>query len=705
MLHRGIKFIYAAVFAFSAVVAFLFVRGLDEDWVLGHSSVVWVLDADDSASGSQVARDVASFAAERRLSVAREVPDLKDPDGRRHLYLASGDPGSDAASWLSEGYPSFGRDYQTQVHPLADIGQRDPRGFYYVFGPEGSDDALVAQFKSLGLRASAHHPLSVAELTPFYADGVLAWSLLVVALAAVTMTGASVLLNAKAYGVLRLQGKSFTDILLRDLRQLATFAAIAAAAVAGGVLLLLGLYNRYAWLGLFASVTLGIAGILILLILATHAAVLALTFRTDVLRALKGELPARAASLSAYLVRIPALLLALSIATSAALAGQDVLARQDSREIYAKVGDTAAIRLNGSLGGDDEIKQMQKRVGRWLRQSDAAGKLIIAGRRELHDIAPGSGLPQGEMLIVNETFLTEQSLVDPTGHRYAPTPLDGKSPNNHAVRLIVPESLNQYSSTIAAQIPGILSPADPERIHQSQVQTFPAKIGQRVFGYNPGDQAHTAARNIKEDRSLVDDAVLVVVPNGSAYLTDNAYTSFATQGGVVFPDPADIQAGIETNKLQNDVIAIRPVGQNAALQMRDAVNDFRLYLFNLAVAVVVLVITGVGVSIVYSRKNAQAIFVKHISGWRFAASHRSVLAVEGILAILLAGWVPFQVWQQNQDLEEFKAMGMPAPSAPVQISALDLTLTSGLVAIEVGAVLLALAAFHRRIVKEGATEG
>lgn len=369
------------------------------------------------------------------------------------------------------------------------------------------------------------------------------------------------------------------------------------------------------------------------------------------------------------------------------------------------MGDTAAIRLNGSLGGDDEIKQMQKRVGGWLRQADAAGKLIVAGRRELQDVAPGSGLPQGEMLIVNETFLTEQTLLGPTGYRYAPAARDGTNPDDRAVRLIVPESLNQHASTIAAHIPGVLSPARPERIRQSQVQTLPAKSGRRVFGYNPGDQAHTAARNTKEDRSLVDDPVLLVVPNGSAYLTDNAYTSFATQGGVVFPDPADIQAGIETNKLQNDVIAIRPIGQNAALQMRDAVNDFRLYLFNLVVAVVVLVITGVGVCIVYSRKNAQAIFVKHISGWRFAASHRSVLAVEGILAVLLAGWVPFHVWQQNQDLEEFKAMGMPAPSAAVQISALDLALTSGLVAIEVGAVLLALAAFHRRIVKEGATEG
>ncbi|MFD5507670.1 bacteriocin-associated integral membrane family protein [Streptomyces sp. NPDC127051] len=704
MLHRGIKFVYAAVFAFSALVAFLFVRGLDEDYVLGHSAVVWVLDSDDSASGSDVARGVAAFAAEHKVTVAREVPDLRNPDGLRHLYLATGAPNSVAASWLKEGYPAFGRDLHTEVHPLAEIGQRDPRGYYYVFGPPAASDALVATFKNLGLRASIHHPLSFEELTPFYADSILVLSFAVVALAAITMTGASVLLNAKAYGVLRLQGRSFTDILFRDLRQLAGFATIAATAVVAGALVVLALYNGLAWLGLFASVATGIAGLLVLLILAAHAAMLALTFRTDVLRALKGELPARAASTSAYLVRVPALLLAFSIATSTVLAAQDVLSRQDSRELYAKVGDTAAIRLNGSLGEED-TKTLEAKVGQWLRQSDAAGELIVAGRRDLQDLAPGAGLPQGEILIVNETFLDRQPFLDPAGRRYAPAPKDGKSPDSRPVRLIVPASLSRHAPTIAAEIPGTLSPGHRERIKADQIETLQAANGQQVFGYNAGEQVHTAARNTKEDRSLVHDPVLLVVPNGSTYLTDNAYTSFATQGGVVFPDPVDIQKGIDAKKLQTYVIAIRPVGQNAALQMRDSVNDLRMQLFNLGIAVTVLIITGIGVCIVYSRKNAQAIFVKHISGWRFVASHRSVLSIEGILALLLVAWVPFQVWQQNRELEQYTAAGIPAPSQPAQITALDLGLTGGLVALEAGAVLLALAVFHRRIVKEGATEG
>ncbi|MDX3853908.1 hypothetical protein [Streptomyces sp. AK02-01A] len=701
-MHRGIKFVHAAVLAFSAMLAFLLVRGLDEDWVLGHSAVVWVSESRNSASGEQVARAIESFAAEHGVTVARELPDLRDPDRRRHLYLVAGDPGSDTASWLTKGYPTFGRDYHTDVHPFGEIGQRDPRGFYYVFGPSRADDALLATFAGLGLHGQVSHPLSVLELTSVYSDSALLWAFLVVALAAVTLTGASVLLGAKAYGVLRLQGASFAQILRRDLRQLGLFWVIAAGVVTAAALIFLGLYNGLAWLGLYAVVAAGMAGLLILLVLAAHAAVLALALKVDVPRALKGELPARSAAFCAYLVRAPALLLTLGIITTVVLAGQDVLARQNSRDAYAQAGDATAILLNGSLGR--ESAEMEVRVGQWLRKADAEGQIIVAGRRKLQNLKPSSDLPQREMLIVNDTFLGEQPILDPEGRRYTRAPREGKAPGAGPVRLIVPDSLARHASAIAAEIPGLLSPRDPKRIHPGEVKTLWSKSAQRVFGYNSGSESAGSGSNPGEDRSLVRDPVLVVVPNGSTYLADNTYTAFATQGGVVFPDPDDVLGGIAANKLQTYVRALRPVGQNAALELRSSVNDFRMRLFNLAVAVAVLLISGVGVCIVYSRKNAQAIFVKHISGWRFAATHRSVLAGEALLAALLVAWLPFNAWQQNQELKWYAERGIPAPRNAVQITTLDLVLTAGLIVIELGAVLLALAVFHRRIVKEGATE-
>ncbi|MET7575578.1 hypothetical protein ABZT04_45140 [Streptomyces sp. NPDC005492] len=702
MLHRGIKFVHAAVLAFSAVLAFLFVRGLDEDGVLGNSALIWVFDSDDSASGAQVAQAIASFSADHGVTVAREVPDMRDPDGHRHLYLAPGNRQSGAGSWLDQGYPAFSRNYTTDVHPIAEIGQRDPRGEYYVFGSPAAADALVAKLADLGLRAGVTHPLSYTTLAVAFTGGVLGWSFWVVALAAVTMTGASVLLSAKAYGVLRLQGMSFTDLLVRDLRQLAASWSVAACAVAAGTLAFLGFYNGLAWLGMFATITVGLAGLFTLLVLAAHAAVLALTFKVDELRALKGELPARAASISVYLVRIPALLLALSIAMDVATAGQDVLVRQESRKVYAEAGDAVTIRLNGSL--PSETDQVIKEVGPWLRRADREGKIILAGRRDLQSLAQHSQLPPGEVLFVNDAFLAKQSVLDPTGRRYTPVAQDGKAPDTHPVRLIIPESLSRQTAAIAAAIPEVLSSSFNRR---TQLETLPAKSGQRIFAYNPGNQVYNAAHSPKEDRSLVRDPVLVVVPNGSTFLSDDGYTAFATQEGVVFPDPDDVLNAIKgnsANKLQTYVTAMRPVGQNSALKLRDAVNDFRVQLFNLLLAVTVLLIAGVGVCIIYSRKNAQTIFVRHISGWRYAVTHRFILSIEVALAVLLATRVPLETWSQNQELEKLAAAGTPLPHPLVHLTELDLSIIAGLVAVEFSAVLLALAVFHGRIVREGATE-
>ncbi|MFD4634676.1 hypothetical protein ACFVYR_33465 [Streptomyces sp. NPDC058284] len=684
--------------AFSAVLAFLFVRGLDEGGVLGNSALVSVDGSDDSVSGTQVVEAIKAFSAENGVGVAREISDLKNPDGLRHLYLAPGSTSSPAATWLDNGYPAFSRNYETRVHPISDIGHQDPRGSYYVFGSSAAADALMAKFNELGMNASVTHPLSYTELSDRYSDDPLFRALCVVALAALTMTGASVLLNAKSYGVLRMQGMSFTGILLRDLRQLAVFWLASVGAVVAATLSFLGFYNGFAWWGLFASVAAVVAALLVVVVLATHAAVLALTFKVDVLRALKGELPSRAASVSVYLVRIPALLLALSIATSVSLAGRDVLTRQENRDVYDTVGDAVSIRLSGSFAM--QIDQLNKRVGPWLREADRQGEAIVAGRRDLQVSAPDAHLPAGEILIVNETYLGRQPVLDPAGRRFPAAPGDSKKPDSRSVRVIVPESLTSHVPAITKAAAEII---DPDLSRNIPLKTLTSKKGQRLFGYNTGSYVYSAARSSDEDGSLVQDPVVVVVPNGSSFLTNDAYTTFATQAGIVFPDPEKVLNGIKTEKLQDYVSAVSPVGQKTALDLRNATNELRLQIFNLIIAVIVILVAGVGVCIIYSRKNAQSIFVQNISGWRYVATHRFILAVEVAIAIIFATRVPFEAWQQNRELEKFAAAGAPAPFEPIHFTTLDLSLITGLVVFEFGAVLIALAFFHRRIVKEGAT--
>src|SRR5690606_18124428 len=254
MLHRGIRFVHAAVLAFSAVLAFLLVQAVDESEPLGNPALIDVLDIDSSVSSAHVVQAIERFSNERNAAVAREIPDLKDPEGLRHLYMAPGGTNATAKSWLSEGYPKFSRDYETRVHPISEIAQRDPRGMYYVFGSSDTADALKFKLDELGLVTGVSHPLSYSEWANQYADDPLLWALFTVALAALTTTGASILLSAKSYGVLRVQGMSLADILLLDLRRLAVFWPLTAATVSATALVFLNFYNGLAWWVLFASV-------------------------------------------------------------------------------------------------------------------------------------------------------------------------------------------------------------------------------------------------------------------------------------------------------------------------------------------------------------------------------------------------------------------------------------------------------------------
>ncbi len=698
MLQRGIKYVHVVTLVFSAVIAFLFLRGLDETRVLGSTALVDVLDSDDSASAAQVVEVVESVAARSGSGVAREMPDLRNPERVRHLYLAPGGTGSATEAWLEGGYPQFSKNLETRVHPIADITHLDPRGAYHVFGPPEAVDALVAEFGEIGLRVQVAHPLSYATLAQDYSADPLIWSLGVVALATVTLTGASVLLRAKSYGVLRLQGQSFADILRRDLRQTARFWLACCAALTVVSLCSLGLYNGFARLGLFAATAATVAALLSLLVLAAHASMLVLICKVDILGSLKGELPSRAAGISLYLVRVPALLLALSIALSVASAGRNVVTRQENGKAYQEVADAVSIRLSGAFA--TRLDEMDKRIGPWLRGADERGEIIVAGRGDLQMAAPQANLPAGEILVVNETFLDKQPILDHEGRPFTVDP-GGRSPESRSVRVLIPESYAPHTQAISKAVAEKIDPGLGRRI---PLDTYSARDGQRVFGYNSGALVYSSTHKSTEDRSLVSNPIVAVVPNGSEYLTNDAYATFATQEGVVFTDPDDALRAIESEGLRDYVSSVSPVGQRIAIELRDAVGDFRLQVFNLLIATAVLLVAGIGICIVYTRKNAQLIFARHISGWSYIATHRFLLAVEVAIAGIFALRIPLEVWQTNREIAEYTAAGLPAPFPPLRVDASDLGVIVGLAVLELAVVLLALALFHRRVVREGASD-
>lgn len=653
MTPRGAKFAHVALLAFSALLAFLVVRAMDEETVFGAPARILVQNFDDATTDVRVAEEVESFADTHEVNVGHEVADLRDPGGRRHLYLAVGDPGAPSGSWLDDGYPGFSRGFSTEVHPLSEADGPDPRGFYHVFGPPQAAEELLAEFEKLGLRGEVYPEPSLLESAAFFGQGGVLWCFLVVAVAAVMVVGSSVVLNAKAYGVLRLQGMSFARILGRDMAQMGAFWVRAAAAMAAGVVACLAAYNGLDRLGRFGLIAAGLLALLTVPALAAHVLALALTYKTRIAQAIKGEVSASLAMVGAYAVRIPAALLALAIVVSAVTAGQDLASRQASRDAYAEIGDASTVWLTSDPADRRVEKEFDETVGSWIRRSESRGEVVLAVHSDMSEYTRmGERAPERDVLIVNNTYLAERPVLDASGSR-----LRGVRDPGTKAQVLVPEQLSGDANRFVSPLTDWLksqAELSGAKVETAQVQTLATRSGQSVFTYGSGMETGGP------DRSLVPDPIIVVVPGNSGIFDNTQYAAYATQAGVIFEDPGVVRAAM-SGEAGRYILAASPVAQQAADEYQDLVREFRLGLFNVAAALAVLLISAVGVGLIYRRKNAQALFVKYISGWTFFGAYRSLLALEGTLAVALVGWTAWNTWSSISALRTFEAMGVPPP--------------------------------------------
>ncbi len=699
MIPRGVKFAHVALLLFSALLAFLVLRAMDEEAILGTPARIEVTASENTVKSSEVVGMIESFADARGVNVGHEVADLEDPGNRRHLYLAIGNPEAPSASWLADGYPNFSRNMRTDVQPLGEVNYLDPLGYYLVFGPPEVAGELLAGFERLGFSGRVVSPPTLSKTVEFFGRGAVLWCFLVVAVAAVMVVGASVVLNAKSYGVLRLQGKSFLQILGWDMAQLAAFWVRAAAVVVAAVLVSLFLYNGLAWPGRFGLISAGLLAVLTMPALAAHVLALALTYRTRIVHAIKGEVSSSLAMVGAYGIRVPAALLAFAIVVSAILTGQEVLARQTSRDAYARIGDDSTVLLAGGNPADrSQETGMFKTVGSWIRQLQRQGEVVLAVRSGMTEFTPiGERVPERDVLIVNNTYLADQPVLDPSGNR-----LRGVRDPATKAQILLPESLSGEAERLTSLFTDWLKSQaglSGTELDTTQVETLATRAGQRVFTYGSGMGTDL------QTEDLVRDPIIVVVPGSSGIFDDQQYVAYASQAGVIFKDPGDVRAAMSTGNVGRYLVAMQPVAQRAADEYQKLMREFRLDLFNVVIALAVLVITAVGVGLIYRRRNAQALFVKFISGWTFVKAYRSLLALEGAIALGLVGWNAWDTWSRISAMRALEAASIPPPPGnPLPLTGWEPVVMLAIAALGLAAVVTVLAGSYGRSVRQQGVE-
>lgn len=678
MTHRGTRLAYVLVLLYAAAAAFLVVRGLEEAGVLGADHVVLVT-GESGAGADRTVTAVQDVARTQGVDVGRLVDDVTAPGERRHLYLAVGRPDATPAGWLRDGYPAFGPQGRTDVHDLADLGLVDPRGYYVVFGDDRGRDALTAELRRLGYVVETRAYYAPAAIAQWVAGQPLGVGLLVVTLLVVVVVAAGVLGGVKSYAVQRLHGAAGGTLLLRDLRDVARVVLVAGGALALLVAAGLRLWNGGAQWHAYATVALATAGALLLVVLVAHAAAIALTGRVPVLESLQGRLPAHGTTAAVYLVRVPALVLAVSAAVTATVSATDVADRRAALDSWAAAGDAASLSFSPMLS-PAETRRLSVRAGEWLADEEAAGRTVMAVQDRLELLAPGA---TGDVLLVNSTYLAQQDVRTTDGERVT-------GPPTGTVLVLVPQDraagtagLTRALAAWARSGPGDATPT---------VTTLTVPSGTELFTY--------ASRRGTSQGATLTGAVVVVVDAASGVVRPDDYMAWASQGAVLVLEPQRALAQAQAAGLTDFVTSFRPAQQEAADVYAEVLRELRLHLANVVAALLVLLATAVGLGQVYTRSHAQRLFVTYVHGWSFVRTHRGLLAVEGAL---LLGVVGASAWATATLLTAPEGTTGGGEQA-LALGGLQPVLASGWALVNAAFVVATLVVLTRRLVRTRSAE-
>lgn len=328
-----------------------------------------------------------------------------------------------------------------------------------------------------------------------------------------------------------------------------------------------------------------------------------------------------------------------------------------------------------------------------MREADAAGDMVLTIHGNIDEFLP---VDQAQpwttpstvrpVLVVNDTHLAEEEVLSPSGERHG---------SGDTVRIIVPDNARELTDELVAGVANGRLTINGRGEQAPEVEALVAADGQTLFTY--------AAKGMSDPRHflpLVHDPVVIALPNG-AILSDNDYVNHLTGRSTAFPDPSVVEDFREESPEASRYLSmVETLTVSALKDHHYSLNVLRSETFNLLGAGAVLLVTAMAACIVHVRTRAQEIFARHISGWTFAATHRRLLLVEGGLAVAFLGWATWDTLRKPAMASD-AMYGGPAGMGP---SGAEPFYALGIVLVSMVITITALALFHRKIVREGASQ-
>lgn len=625
MKNTGLRLAVAVAVLYALFVSFMVTKIADESTLPGSSQIT--VSGDEITTAGEGLNAIIQGAADSSgATVVREIRDLRDASAR-HFYIATSPGRQSESNWLEDGYPGFSHNVSTFVHPATDLEGVDPRGKYYVIGPNDALDSVSQVFQNLNYSIeTSKSVVSTRAVVSTILVGALGSATFVALLLVTLLTGFSVLTRVKNYAILRLHGGTIPVALKRDLRQELPATIRTSLSLTFLSLVALFFYNGWNQLGRYFSLALIVIAVAFVVIGCLYVATLYVSFDSKILEAIKGRLGFRVAVPATYLIRIPSLILAVSLIASTFAAAMSAHQAKQSLDAMAQTGSAARIVFEGHVS-PEEMDKLAYASGKWLKDQDNAGNTIMA--EPLLEKSDGTEFSE-DVLMVNRGYLQRNPVIDSEGNSINDVP-------ENRITVMLPEqattSMEDVTNSLLANVRGNYSP----RINHVQLrdhQTHP------LYGISEDG---------RNGNSSQENAVIVAVGSNSGLISDDDYMASASQGWVLMADAEEALTETPKEFLGTWIAAYIPIGQIAANESADRLEALRLQITSALVALLVLLATAVGLAQIHVRGNSQSILVRFLHGWGFFSTHRWLFKGEAIVLAIAIGWaVVTGIWAAVQ---------------------------------------------------------
>ena len=556
------------------------------------------------------------------ININKTTVDPSDPTGSRTVYRFSGAP--DGQALYEHSYPAFATEMHTRVRDAADLTTQDARGIYAVAGDPRSIDSLIEDLRSQNVVVSTEHVDGAYIAKVAFMDG---------ALVSVALGVGLCLLLCFAFGAARLRyieaiktlhgfgpGRTFVG----QIAQTSAWYLLCGAVALTVSILALYAYNGWSQLLdflAFASMVL-FAGLIATAVV--EAAVYCFTAMHAVPDVIAGHRPiavkAAAAGLTQALATAMILLSASGLfVTSSNAANNAVEAGQ-----WADQSDLVAVRFGLDLN-DDGLDFTAGLFAPVIAETSKDGSLLLASSNPSATNSDGYDPDYGNRIVVNNSYLERQQIVDDSGHRIGSLTLE-----RGEIAILVPGTLASLSSELEAEYRAWAE------FNNSLPGAVPATISVRVEYIKSNQQMFNYVTDANVSNTQLDPIIVVVDPS-SRVLPDSYYTAAASRGELLFENPGTLQGLIDAHDLERTVTSIYSAGDVANSRAAEQWRTVVVSIGSLSFLIVILYFSSVLLAYAYTEVTRSSQLARSIHGYSQARIHGTPLVAFAVIQGSLAG--------------------------------------------------------------------